>query len=98
MAEFINGRTLQTISGKKLTVLSKIGEGGQGIVYKVSMGNKKFAALVSKRIAMKSYRGLNPSEVRNRKIFSFESPEPAKIVLQILCGNASEMTHPTFQM
>jgi hypothetical protein len=35
MAELIKGRTLKTRGGKTVKVGNKLGEGGQGVVYKV---------------------------------------------------------------
>ena len=44
MREFQKGQKIRTVSGGELEVLQKLGEGGQGIVYKVKY-NGKFLAL-----------------------------------------------------
>ena len=43
MARLAKNQTLTTLDGRSLRVLDKIGEGGQGIVYKVKCGKKTFA-------------------------------------------------------
>ena len=41
--EFKKGEKLNLLNGENVTVKSKIGEGGQGAVYLVSVGGKEFA-------------------------------------------------------
>ncbi|MCL1921424.1 MAG: hypothetical protein FWG50_10190 [Kiritimatiellaeota bacterium] len=43
MSELQSGRVIKTQSGKDVKVLDKLGEGGQGIVYKVDYGGKQMA-------------------------------------------------------
>ena len=43
MAEFQQGQRIKTLSGKELEVIQKLGEGGQGIVYKVKYDGKELA-------------------------------------------------------
>ncbi len=43
MKEFQKGQRIRTVSGGELEVIQKLGEGGQGIVYKVSYNGKQLA-------------------------------------------------------
>lgn len=43
MKEFQKGQRIRTVSGGELEVVQKLGEGGQGIVYKVNYGGKQLA-------------------------------------------------------
>lgn len=43
MSEFTKGQRLRTASGGELEILQKLGEGGQGIVYKVNYNGKQLA-------------------------------------------------------
>jgi len=43
MNEFTKGQRIKTISGGELEVIQKLGEGGQGIVYKVNYNGKQLA-------------------------------------------------------
>ena len=43
MKEFQRGQRIRTASGGELEVIQKLGEGGQGIVYKVNYNGKQLA-------------------------------------------------------
>ena len=43
MKEFQKGQRIRTVSGGELEILQKLGEGGQGFVYKVSYNGRQFA-------------------------------------------------------
>ena len=43
MKEFQKGQRIRTVSGGELEVVQKLGEGGQGVVYKVNYGGKQLA-------------------------------------------------------
>ena len=43
MKEFPKGQRIKTVSGSKLEVVQKLGEGGQGVVYKVNYNGKPLA-------------------------------------------------------
>ena len=43
MKEFSRGQKIRVISGGELEVIQKLGEGGQGIVYKVVYNGKELA-------------------------------------------------------
>ena len=43
MAELKKGQRIKTTSGKELEVIEKLGEGGQGIVYKVNYDGRELA-------------------------------------------------------
>lgn len=43
MADFKQGDKIKLTNGGSITVKSKIGEGGQGSVYKVDYGGKEYA-------------------------------------------------------
>lgn len=43
MKEFKKGQKIKAVSGKEIEILDKLGEGGQGIVYKVKYDNQEFA-------------------------------------------------------
>ena len=43
LKEFNKGQRIKTLSGKELEVIQKLGEGGQGIVYKVKYNGKDLA-------------------------------------------------------
>ena len=40
---FQKGTEIKLIDGSKITILEKLGEGGQGIVYKVKYNSKEYA-------------------------------------------------------
>ena len=62
MKEFQKGQKIKTVSGGELEIIQKLGEGGQGIVYKVNYNGKK--------LALKWYFGnkLNNADVFYRNI------------------------------
>lgn len=43
MSDFKKGKKLKLVSGEDIEIVNKIGEGGQGVVYKVRYQNKEFA-------------------------------------------------------
>ena len=43
MKEFQKGQRIKTVSGGELEVIQKLGEGGQGVVYKVNYNGKPLA-------------------------------------------------------
>ena len=43
MREFEKGQKIQTVSGDELEIIQKLGEGGQGIVYKVNYRGNELA-------------------------------------------------------
>ena len=43
MKEFQKGQRIETASGSELEVLDKLGEGGQGIVYRVNYNGRQLA-------------------------------------------------------
>ena len=43
MKEFLKGQRIKTVSGGELEVIQKLGEGGQGVVYKVNYNGKPLA-------------------------------------------------------
>ena len=43
MKEFTRGQRIKVVSGGELEVIQKLGEGGQGVVYKVSDNGKVLA-------------------------------------------------------
>ena len=58
MKEFKKGDKLRLLNGDTVTVLSKLGEGGQGCVYSVDYNGKQFAL----KWYLNNYlRGLKPS-------------------------------------
>ena len=58
MEEFKKGKKLRLLNGETVTVQSKIGEGGQGIVYSVDYNGKKYAL---KWYLPNYLRGLKPN-------------------------------------
>lgn len=43
MGDFKKGKTIKLINGEVVTIISKLGEGGQGTVYKVTYNGKEYA-------------------------------------------------------
>lgn len=43
MEEFKKGKTIKLVNGEDITIISKLGEGGQGVVYKVRYHDKDYA-------------------------------------------------------
>lgn len=43
MNEFVKGQKIDVVSGGQLEVIEKLGEGGQGIVYRVKYEGKEYA-------------------------------------------------------
>ena len=43
MKEFQKGQKIKTVSGGELEIIQKLGEGGQGVVYKVRYTGRELA-------------------------------------------------------
>ena len=43
MSEFSKGQKIKVVSGGELEIIQKLGEGGQGIVYKAKYNGKDYA-------------------------------------------------------
>ena len=69
MSEFKCGDKIKLTNGDSITVKSKIGEGGQGSVYKVDYGGKEFAL----KWYLPGYlKGLKPN---HKKFYKIKIPE-----------------------
>ena len=62
---FQKGTEIKLIDGSKITILEKLGEGGQGIVYKVKYNSKEYALKWYLKSYLKNMGQKNPKNVRD---------------------------------
>lgn len=73
MARLTKNQVLNTLDGKTIKVVDKLGEGGQGIVYKIKCDNKFFA--------LKWYKKCPPAAFYNNLKKNAEAGSPAETFL-----------------